>query len=450
MKKTLERLTWALAGICFALLFTVAAIGPARLAAAAVNMSTVAASGNYLATPGTPGFMPGADKTKLDGIQAGADDLSDSTKVATTTAQGAMAALDKEAAPIEVDLAIGCVLPAYTKTGSAGSEVLTANANGALSAFCTNGITVSGGATKRVLFYYNDTSTPDAGVFVLTQGTGGTPWALTRSTTNGENTAARLQGSTVIVRDGFEKGVFVSRNPTISAIGTDALLWVGVGWPGDRHGFAAVATFSEGQAVIAGANVSSQYRGWRSTAGGTASAITASQTGSADFTTGSVNNGTARLMTQTYTNATRLDATFGVRWSVPTVSDGTNTFSIALGAELDANNFSRILLTPTAGAAINHLTTVASVADTTRQLCASCFAAGTTYWYELRKPFGATQFQIWFDSGTGTLAYVADTPSLPSTFYFTTVITKSVGTTARTLTEYDAYATVIDPKVMAL
>lgn len=69
MSKSKKVLLWSWYALV-ALLVAGAAVGPARKAWAAVNMSTVAASGNYLATPGTPGFMPGADKTKLDALPA--------------------------------------------------------------------------------------------------------------------------------------------------------------------------------------------------------------------------------------------------------------------------------------------------------------------------------------------------------------------------------------------
>ncbi len=66
----LQKSAVALMTICWSLLFTVAAVGPSRIAAAAVNMSTVAASGNYLATAVGPtsGFMSGAFATKLNAL----------------------------------------------------------------------------------------------------------------------------------------------------------------------------------------------------------------------------------------------------------------------------------------------------------------------------------------------------------------------------------------------
>lgn len=69
MKKPIIYAWYAL----LAVLFFGAATGPSKTAWAAVNMSTVAASGNYLAVPGTPGFMPGGDKTKLDALPTAAN-----------------------------------------------------------------------------------------------------------------------------------------------------------------------------------------------------------------------------------------------------------------------------------------------------------------------------------------------------------------------------------------
>ncbi len=70
----MKKLTVALMGLCAALLFAVFAVGPARIAAAAVNMSTVAASGNYLATAAGPtsGFMSGPFAAKLDALPSNA------------------------------------------------------------------------------------------------------------------------------------------------------------------------------------------------------------------------------------------------------------------------------------------------------------------------------------------------------------------------------------------
>jgi hypothetical protein len=410
----IQKLTAALGVLCASLLFTVSAVGPARIARAAVNMSTVAASGNYLATPTAPGF---------ESVQ------------------------DKLGAPLIARFTTTCVLPAYTETGSAGSEVLTANANGALSTSCADGVT--GVTGDKVLLAYNETSTPDAGLFTLTQGTGGTPWVLTRTTTEGANTAARLQGSAIRVTEGFEAGLWQCSQNTIT-VGTTPVLWRPVGEPSARHGFYANAQFSENFAIVTATAVNSglnEYQGWLAQAAGTGASIQNTSTGEGTFSTGTTTTGTGLLITSNSNlSLARLETEFGARWSISTVSDGTNTYSVAMGLSFDANNFSRMLLTPTAGANIDWQTTVASVGGATRTLCTGCFAVATTYRVLARKPFGATTYQLWFDPGTGVLAYINDTPAIPTLLNFTIEVRKSASVTARTMTVYETWASVYDPK----
>ncbi len=420
----MKKLTVALMGLCAALLFAVFAVGPARIAAAAVNMSTVAASGNYLATPTAPGF---------ESVQ------------------------DKLGTTLIARWKTSCVLPAYTESGAAGSEVLTANANGALGTNCTDGVTPNASG-DTALIDYNDTSTPDAGLFTFVQGTGGTPWVFTRKSTEGANTAARLQGSVVRVAEGFEAGIYVCSQNTIT-VGTTPLLWRKPGFPDTRHGWSACTAFNENSAIVSyaanvtagGATVSNglvPYYGYLANSQGAVANISNNTVGQATFATGTATGGIAQMVTANVDPTTaRFEAEYSVRWNVPTVSDGTNTFSVGFGLLGDANNFSRITLTPTAGAAINHVTSVGGVAGATRQLCAACFAAGTDYRYVLRKAFGASVWGIWFDPGTGVLAYINDTPTLPTSVQLGAIVQKSAGTTSRTMVLSDMCGWVYDPKV---
>lgn len=429
------------------------AVGPARVVQAAdVTLASVISGGAYAATTSTAGFLSASDKAKLDGVQAGADDLADSTKVATTSAQGAMSALDKTAATAYVRGVITCnTLPPYAETGSAGSEVWTATSNGALPTSCTDGLTAQ--VNDRFLLAYNDTSTPDGGIVVVTAtGSVGTPWVLQRSTSNGENTGARLAGMYIQAREGSEAGLW-RVVPTSIVVGTTPFLARPVVTTNDKHGFRACSTFSEVSASrVVGTATGNQtvldfYRGFLLQGAGAAAGLTNDTTGNGSLTTGTATGGVGQLATQ-FWNPTlaRLEWRARAVFSVPTVSDGTNTFQFQLGLNNDANNFSRIAFNPTAGSAMTHVTTVASVAQASVQLCASCFSTASTYQYELYKPFGSSTVAISFDPGTGTLAYVGDAPAtLPATSHFQVAVAKSAGTSARTTTLNYICAEVYDP-----
>jgi hypothetical protein len=379
--------------------------------------------------------------------------LAQPTNQASPTQPGAMHQLDKQAAPIPVRFVLTCTPPSYTKTGSAGSEVLTANANGALTASCTDGVTAVTG--DRVGIVYNDTSLPDAGIFVLTQGAGGSPWVLARSTTNGENTAARLQGSTIVAREGFESGIWVSRQPTISAIGTTPLLWRPPGLPDPRHGWSANAQFSEAGANIVTPTINSglaPYQGWLAAGSAAGASVVANGTGQGVLSMGTTTTGSAQLTSVPMDpTVARLEAEFGIRFAVSQLSDGSGTFTLNLGMYGDENNRSGLRLTPSAaGIAINHDTVVGGVAGAQRVLCASCFAINTLYRYVIRKAFGATVWSIWFDSGTGVLDYIADTPTLPTSIGLRSYGVKSAGAANRIFAVEAQWAWVWDPKALGV
>lgn len=364
----------------------------------------------------------------------------------TTTSAGFAHHLDKQANPIPVRYVLTCVLPAYTETGSAGSEVLTANANGALPASCTDGVT--GLTNDRVGIVYNDTSFPDAGVFVLTQGDGSNPWVLTRSTVNGENTGARLAGSTLRVTEGHLRGLWYCDQSAIT-VGTTGILFL----PADQtrlYPINAAANFSERQAVLTGSASGSSlaYGGFGAFFTGAAASITVGTDGVGTFSTGSTSAGVAQLIAPAIDpTLARYVGDYDVTFSVPgPVSDGTNTYAVRFGFANDANNFARIDLTPTAGADITFVTTVGGVAGATRTLCTGCFSLSAQYRLNLRKPFGSSVWDIWFDPGTGSLGFIDVTPTLPTSVFTQTTVAKSVGPAARTMTSTRVRAKVIDPK----
>jgi hypothetical protein len=116
-----------------------------------------------------------ATKNYVDAAAAGARDVKDSVRAATT----------------------GVGLAAYSRTGS----VLTASANGALAAI--DGVTLIAGDR---LLVKDGAANADNGIYTVTQvGTGGTPWILTRAT-DADTSAEVTAGLFVFVEEGTSNG----------------------------------------------------------------------------------------------------------------------------------------------------------------------------------------------------------------------------------------------------
>lgn len=123
---------------------------------------------------------------------------------------------------LAANAATTAALPSYTTSGGPGvGFTLTASSNGALGA--QDGITLS---TGDELFLEHGASATDNGLYVLTQGTGGTPWVLLRDTRLDQ--AAEIPGSTVSVRTGIQRGTGVYKYRAVGAVtmGTTNLFWL--------------------------------------------------------------------------------------------------------------------------------------------------------------------------------------------------------------------------------
>lgn len=114
------------------------------------------------------------------------------------------------------------VLPSYTIDGT--NTIITATSNGALT---VDTITPSTG--DRILVK-NESGGINNGIYVITQGTGSTPYVLTRA--SDANTAALLQAATVYVRTGsveMNRVYAVNSNPSSLASSITYVLIAGAG-----------------------------------------------------------------------------------------------------------------------------------------------------------------------------------------------------------------------------
>lgn len=122
---------------------------------------------------------------------------------------------------VVVTASTSSALPSYTTSGGPGAGyTLTATGNGALASTVTDGeLLVTG---DRLLVQHGATAI-DNDVYVLTQGTGGTPWSMVRYT--GLDTAAKISGSLVRVRRGRRRvnGLYIYSSRATITMGTTKL-----------------------------------------------------------------------------------------------------------------------------------------------------------------------------------------------------------------------------------
>ena len=191
-----------------------------------------------VATTGVDGFMPGADKTKLDNATASATVSTLALRDNAGRFQAVSPSVDADVATkgyvdtVAVGLdakasvraaTIAALADAYTATGS-NPTVLTRTGNGAFPAVDTS-ITLS--ATQRVLIK-NESGANEKynGVYTVTSaGSGGTPWVLTRATDT--DTWAELVSAYVFVEEGPTMGDsgWVCTVDTGGTIDTTAVAW---------------------------------------------------------------------------------------------------------------------------------------------------------------------------------------------------------------------------------
>jgi hypothetical protein len=340
-----------------------------------------------------------------------------------------------------------------------GNRVFTATANGAFPPGLLGCRTPV--VSDDILIPYNDTLNTDAGIFTFTAvGDASNPWVLTQKT--GANTAAALQGSTVRVIHGIDKGLWVCRQGAITALGTDPLLWAKPGYPDARYGFYADATFAEwgttsntiGKADFTLAPA--VYRGWTVFAsGGTvgnAARVTVND-GSATMCTGIVaSSGQVGLFTRNADfSLARTEWEFATAFEIPIVSDGTNAYTVSIGLGTGATDSSRLAFTPTAGATMSWVTTVASSVGSTLSL--GTFAINTKYRLLVRKVFGVSTADVWWDNGSGSLVLIGTTSALPSAALALTpgFMLNGIGVSnTRTMKVYPTYAWRLDPKAVGV
>lgn len=410
MTKRLKTLLAALGLVVAALM----AVGPAKVAKSAdVALSSVISGGLYNATTTSGGF-------------------------ATTTQVDRLAG-----APLQVKWVLTGTLPAYTKTGSAGSEVLTANANGALGAQYTSDVACA--TNDPLLIAYNPTSNPDSGLFTATScGSGGTPWVLTRTSAFGKNTAAVLGSSLVSVTQGRYAGQLFYQNTAAGSItvGTTPLMWEWTTPPTTgEHGFTAQEECTGATGYMASSTATTapgtfNVSGWQFNASGTAAEIKCSGTnngatifGEIVYTPGTSTTGTVQSFVSAVPISTRNVITYDVKFQVPQLSNGTDTYSAVLGfAPTVASDTLRLTL-PSSGA-MQVTSAAASVAGTPIALGTN-IAINTSYRMVMRKPFNQTTVDVYWDDGTGTgLQYKGTSSALAATMGAGVSVISSAGTGA--------------------
>lgn len=385
------------------------------------HSTTSIVGGHANATQTTAGFVSSADKlVKLDGqIVAWA---------ATTT-----------------------TLPAYTyANGSSGvGATITANANGAFPTL-DGGISLTANdAVKGVFLFHNGAATSDNGVYLLTtQGDAGTPWVATRHTA--ADTSTKVQQSRVKVLQGIQKSgaEYEYRAIATPTMGTTPLFW----WRVDRRGspnelnIVCEDDFNYGVANNATNGVCTgiwaQFNsGTGATSNISASVGTATQQGVMVCSTGTSSTGRGtvinNLQNAQFVFGTNMGFQMAIKLGLPTLSDGTNTFSVQVGfSDMvtaipgAANNVCAVTFQPLVSGTDWQITTAngSAIANTGS---GRTIVAGTDDHIIFRKDPGDNNLYTWVN-GTALSAITSNFPTT-NPMGLAIWILKSAGTTARTV-----------------
>jgi hypothetical protein len=392
------------------------------------------------------GLMTGA----LVGTPSGATEIANRGYVDTTVAAGGDASA---VAIIAVRAVSSGNLPAFTASGSAGSEVMTFTGSIPTHIF---GVALADGDT--VLVAYNDATTHLAGHF--TKGTNTGNATLTR--TAGRNTAAVLGNSRFLVREGRHAGRVFVQTEIASAItvGTTPIVWQLDGSPAS-FGFDVYDDYSGagGTLVPAGAGTLNYNAGFCYYATGLAVGISVDDLGNTQTINGEAvcNAGTSATGNATimgigsFWNTPRIVGEIAFKFKIPIASDGTNTHKTIAGLVSAAGGFADVTDQlraefTTAGAALSVTSIVSGVAGTPVSLGTNN-AAAVEYTIRFVKKFGATTFDVYFNDGNTGDILRGTTSAIPAVLMRPILwLQKSAGGVSRTVRVDWARQRYYDPK----